>query len=98
VGVLPDKDGKLSLDERTQASDKINETAQHEGDPCPHCGNIDTSVAEDLFQLPVANGPITTSFIPVLPVVCNNCGYLRLFNSRAFGLEVYAAVPNEGEG
>ena len=100
MGTLPDKAGKLSLEERERASDKINETAQHEGDPCPHCGNVDTSVAEDQFQLAVANGPLIKNFIPVIPVVCNNCGFVRIFHSDKFGISAYpdSEDASKGEG
>ena len=96
---MPSENGKLSDDERTAASEKVNETAQHAGDPCPHCGDTNTSVAEDLFRLAVSDTPIPTRFIPVIPIVCNNCGFLRLVNSRALGVEpINSRLPAESEG
>ena len=95
---VPDANGKLSLDERNSVSDHVNEKAQHEGDPCPHCGDTNTSVAEDLFRLAVANSPIPRGYIPVVPVVCNNCGHIRLFSGQELGLtmpKAAEATPTE---
>lgn len=83
---MPNNEGDLSVDERRVAADLINEKAQHPGDPCPHCGNENTSVAENLFRLAVANSPIPTRYVPVVPVICNDCGFVRLFSGHALGL------------
>lgn len=86
---LPDATNKMSPEDRTLAAERINATAQHDGDPCPHCGDKNTSVAEDVFRLAVVDKPIPQRFVPVIPVVCNNCGFVRIFSSRMVGIEPY---------
>ena len=86
--------GELSEQERNEAAEAVNRTAKLEGDPCPHCGNTDTRVGSNLMRLdvgydmslpPIGGGPV--HFFSVLPIVCNNCGFIRLFSPYALGVE-----------
>jgi hypothetical protein len=83
---LPDENYRLSDDERTKASDHVNKTALQADDPCPHCGNINTSVGEHVFRLAVGFQPIPRGYVPIVPVICSNCGHVRLFGALAMGL------------
>lgn len=93
---MPDGN-KWTEEERDKASAFINEKAQREGDPCPHCGNLDTSVAENVFRLSVGTAVVGPGFVPIMPVICNNCGHVRIFSAIALGI---FPSPNatEGEG
>jgi predicted Zn-ribbon and HTH transcriptional regulator len=52
---------------------------------CPLCGSHRFHVGRDPARLDVANLP--TAFI-VVPVECDDCGYLALFNSDRFRPEL----------
>ena len=93
---MQDKKGRLSLEQRTLVAEAVTNSAQHEGDPCPHCGNTNTSVAQDLFRIAVVDAPIPTRFIPIVPVICNNCGFVRMFGARQFGIEADASLTADG--
>ena len=55
---------------------------------CPQCGHREHSTA-DLISAPnftpgsmIIGGPT----VPMLPVICNNCGHVRLFAAVLMGL------------
>jgi hypothetical protein len=59
------------------------------GRPCPMCGVNNWSVQDSTYQLLefnqgtlVVGGPV----IPIVPVVCNNCGNTILVNAIIAGL------------
>lgn len=82
------------MDEREKIAEHVNRTAQITEDPCPHCGNTNTSVAEDLFRLGVGTKTLPSAFVPVVPVICSNCGFLRIFSAWALGI----VLPQAEEG
>lgn len=63
--------------------------AKWAGRPCPMCGVSDWNVHDSTFQLTefnqgsmVIGGPV----IPVVPVICKNCGNTILINAIIAGL------------
>jgi hypothetical protein len=63
--------------------------AKWAGRPCPMCGVNSWSVQDSTYQLLefnqgtlVVGGPV----IPIVPVVCNNCGNTILVNAIIAGL------------
>lgn len=74
------------------ASDKLIEflSTKWQGRPCPVCGVGGWSVQESSFELREFNegnhvmggGPV----IPVVPVICTNCGNTVLVNAIMAGL------------
>jgi len=67
-----------------------------EGKPCPMCGVGNWNVNNSTFQLTEFNqgnmiigGPV----VPVIPVVCNNCGNTILVNAITAGV-----IKPESEG
>ena len=59
------------------------------GTPCPMCHVVNWTVQDSIYQLLQFNqgvlrigGPV----IPVIPVVCNNCGNTVLVNAITAGL------------
>lgn len=60
------------------------------GRPCPMCGKGPWNIQDSTFQLAefnegnfVLGGPV----IPVIPVMCNNCGYVALVNAIFAGVQ-----------
>jgi hypothetical protein len=95
---LPDAKGKLSDQERAVVADFINRKATVEGDPCPVCGSFDTRVGSELAALHAAG---SSTYMPAVPVVCHNCGFIRFFHSEGLGLSPRTPVEPEssaGEG
>lgn len=110
---MPDAKGKFSIEEMDRAASFINEKSKLPGDPCVHCGSTDTSVGEYAVRLGVGFAPIPPTHIPLMPVVCNNCGNIRLFSAILLGIVPYnppsedvqpnaesadAKPPAEGDG
>ena len=67
---------------------------------CPMCGSGPWSVQDSTFQLTefnegsmVIGGPV----IPVVPVVCSNCGYTALVNALVSGA-IRQPEPPKSEG
>jgi hypothetical protein len=54
---------------------------------CPACEQAVNWQAADVLELAIApcEQPSGTE-IPVVPLVCPNCGYLTLFSAKAIGL------------
>jgi hypothetical protein len=59
------------------------------GNPCPMCRVTNWSVQDSIYQLPQFN-PIGMvvggSLIPVIPVICGNCGNTILVNAIQAGV------------
>ena len=54
---------------------------------CPCCNGRDWSVGSVGVISSLKGGAITIgSGAPVLPVVCNSCGYTHLFNPKVLGV------------
>ena len=53
---------------------------------CPLCGTIDWTIL-DLSELrQYAPGYVSPVVYPVIPVMCDNCGYTRLLNAVKAGI------------
>jgi aconitase B len=56
---------------------------------CPACNSADWAANDTIFQLPefhqggILLGGLT---FPILPVTCNKCGYVLLFNAMILGI------------
>ena len=46
-------------------------------DECTACGKANWRYGNDLVSLPYAQGNGTAIY--AVPIICNNCGYIRLF-------------------
>lgn len=74
-------------DFQNKAAEKL--TAKRATFPCPRCGNAKFILAETMVSLPLQ--PNTNAFhiggpvIPVVPVVCDNCGWVSLHSLFALG-------------
>jgi len=66
--------------------------------PCPMCGKGPWNVHDSTYQLTeynegglVIGGPV----IPVVPVICGNCGYTILVNAILAGVVKHSAPPDK---
>jgi hypothetical protein len=78
----PPESVKLTTDEVGDIIDHINRKAISPIDACPVCGDPNNEVVSDLYRLDVLYpGPmIGGSHQPLISTVCNNCGFVRVFN------------------
>ena len=82
---MPDRHGKLSVDEINEIAGAINSKAKDPSDPCPNCGQLSSNVVQYTSRLDVGhtvNGPgvnIPTQIVPTVATVCMNCGFVRQF-------------------
>lgn len=55
---------------------------------CPSCGATQDFIACDIVELIVKSDAekISGTEIPVIPVVCPQCGHVRLFSAKAIGV------------
>jgi ribosomal protein S27AE len=67
---------------------------------CPMCGKGPWNVQDSTYQITeyheegfVVGGPV----IPVIPVICGNCGYTILVNAILAGLMERSAPPKKEE-
>lgn len=51
--------------------------------PCPVCGAVDWGLSYKMrLQALDEAGEDDTMFFPAFPLICNNCGYMVLFNGN----------------
>ena len=83
--------GELTKEE----AEKVNKWLLDKGvlQTCPACSAGHEQlilaphvVSHGVYVLPVAHGPVVTSY-PFVMVVCQRCGYTRFFNSVLIGLK-----------
>src|SRR5438067_1595204 len=87
---MPDKDGKLSAEERTTVVNWLEQYPAFQHSTCPICGSEDWMLAEYLVQ-PVTLGPnVALQFggtgYPQVMLISNPCGYTRLINAVLIGI------------
>lgn len=91
---MPDKDGRLSAEERKTTTDWINARWKVRT-PCPICGVHDWKLGEFLVTTPIYSSEPFAPNVPAFPHVsvgCGNCGYTLLFSAVTVGL-LNAFVP-----
>lgn len=50
---------------------------------CPVCSRTKWGFNDIIYELPAKNGK---EVLPALPIVCDNCGYMLLFNAAKCGI------------
>jgi uncharacterized Zn finger protein len=55
---------------------------------CPSCGSEKEFIGCDVVELHVKSDRegISGTEIPVVPLICQNCGHVRLFSAKLIGL------------
>ena len=67
---------------------------------CPFCDTDEWALAETVFTLKDEQqiigcfGDFKTEFLPVVPLICKNCGYTVLFNAFVVGLVKKVSAVN----
>src|SRR5260221_10182750 len=82
--------------DKEKAIDWLNKHETHFGNSCPHCGATTWGVFDQLYELrQFAQGQLSVqgTVIPLVVVICNTCGYTRLFNAISMGI---VKVPEAG--
>lgn len=88
---------KLTPEERIHAVEHINQKTTAPNDACLVCGSPDSSVGSFVLRIPTGDVRATQALIqPVVPVVCNNCGFTRLFTPQVMGIGNFLS-PTPGE-
>lgn len=101
---MPDNRGHLSDDERQKVVDHVNAFSTAVNDACLVCGNEDSRIGTILF-IPAGgfvdgtgrykyNGAV----MPVVPVVCHNCGFVRHFHAERLGLSPPTVIDRDEQG
>jgi hypothetical protein len=83
LGKMPDKNGKLSPDEKEKALKWVA------GKPCPFCGRSDWFVGDDVIQTPRLGTDPLGAGKPTYGAVLlfsQTCGYTIMFNSTMLGI------------
>ena len=87
---MPNKEGKLTDEEKKQAKDWIEKKWQPLQRNCPSCGVPDSWViADHLVSPPIYRGGdilIGGASYPQLMLVCMNCAFTFYFNAIVMGL------------
>jgi hypothetical protein len=70
--------------------EKVLAWVQEKGLPrhCPSCGSDEDFVGCDLIELPIKQVPGAQrgTEIPVIPLICQVCGHVRLFSAKLIGV------------
>jgi predicted RNA-binding Zn-ribbon protein involved in translation (DUF1610 family) len=66
--------------------------------PCPMCGIIKWNVSDKLFELREYHGGDLViggqaSIIPLIPIICSNCGNTIFINAIVAGVEIPGIPP-----
>jgi len=69
---------------------------------CAVCYQVDWQISDSIFGLPEFSDGVFVgrggAFYPVIPVSCNNCGYVMFFNAIKLGiLDQYLGKANTEE-
>ena len=87
---MPDKDGKLTDEDRKKVNDWLAKFPEWINGTCPICGSKQWMLAEHLVQ-PVTLGPSEGLQLggigyPQIMLVSNPCGYTRMLNAVIIGV------------
>ncbi|MBO8131979.1 MAG: hypothetical protein H0Z29_10795 [Candidatus Marinimicrobia bacterium] len=67
--------------------------------PCPMCGVGNWSVQDRVFELREFRGGSLvvggTPIMPIIPVICNNCGNTILINAKTTGFVIKEKVDKD---
>lgn len=85
---------KLTPIEMAAITDHINRKAVAPNDACPVCGSPNNVVLDDVYRLSVLlqGLAIGGEHQPIVTTVCNNCGFVRLFNRLVIDRVVQAEI------
>jgi hypothetical protein len=96
---MPDKDGKLTTDEKNRVVQKLQTTWMGSAQNCPICGNSHWLIADHLVQ-PLTLGPNASIQLggaagyPQVMLISVGCGHTLFFNAVMLG--VLAAADPQG--
>lgn len=83
----PEDRAKRLVGEQQRALDWINQKWKDK--ICPICGDMHWTIMSVMELRQYENGSIilggNSVTLPVVPVICNNCGYTRFFNAMMIG-------------
>src|SRR5688500_10384280 len=84
---MPDQAGALSELERATATKGLKEHGAWDK-PCPICGRPDTwGMAGHVVDIPVGHTFMPPGvYFPAIPILCVNCGYMRLHAAILMGI------------
>lgn len=94
---MPDKDGKLTLEDRQKINSYLQKYPVARFSACPICGSTEWMIAEYMVQ-PVTIGPGGGVMLggigyPQIMLISNPCGYTRFMNAVLIGIVVQQTVP-----
>jgi hypothetical protein len=86
---MPDSNGKLTSEEKTEVTDAINRQWQDHPHACPICGDT-RWIISDYIVRPITMGPDGQTILsgPAYPnvlVISQKCGYSFMMNIRILG-------------
>ncbi len=87
---MPDKDGKLTHEDREKITAWLGKYPKSSESPCPICGSSKWMIAERLVQ-PITIGPkmglqLGGLGYPQVMLISDPCGYTRFLNAVIMGL------------
>jgi ribosomal protein S27AE len=96
---MPDKDGKLSPEEKQRAIDWVNVRWVGQNQACPICGDGHWIIGDHLVQ-PLTVGPENSIQLggagyPQVMLISVKCGYTRFLNAVLIGLVGGTPPPDE---
>jgi len=78
---------KLEASDQEKAINYLNEKWPETSRACPICGNDKFVVSDVLFEFTEYDPPMIGSVeFPIIPIVCDNCGNVMLFNAIKVGI------------
>jgi hypothetical protein len=97
---VPEKDGKLTNEEKALVVGKLNgyEAANGRELVCDVCASTLWFVNDVLFGMPSDSplGPIGSRIrTPSVGLICSGCGQIKLFAARKLGVDPLSAEPEK---
>lgn len=87
-------------EKQTKKIQEFCESKSFKNGKCPICGKDEFQIITTVFKLPEFNRPNTPTIeqkhseIPVVPLVCTNCGYTMLISPLAAGIDLLEQEEN----
>jgi hypothetical protein len=94
---MPSFLGELSDDEKERVKTWVTEKTAREEFLCPVCAIGEICIADHVVQF-VPASPANIAY-PAVLLVCENCGFIQMFNSVVMGISVgiSASAPNQAK-